>query len=173
MPNLSGLQRMVRDLAPAAVGKITSATIKVAADKLATQLVTRAAAREMAAIGATAAANTAAGGIGSLAVRDVCAQAAVNLAARRAAAKTITTVAGKAAGVLAAPVTEVVAMKLDGKDHDPRDYAIVAGCGAASAVTGMLAGAAVGSAVPFVGTAVGAVVGFTACTALKAQLLHD
>jgi hypothetical protein len=160
-------------IAPAAARKATSTSINVGASQIAGHLVTRTATKEMTKIAAATAASRVAGGPFCRVALEASRQAAANMAARRAAAQTITTVAGRAAGVIAGPVAEVVTMKLDGKDHSGRDYAVAAGCGAASAMAGMLAGAAVGSTVPIIGTLAGAGVGLVTCSALKGKFLSS
>jgi hypothetical protein len=162
-------------IAPAAASKATSTSINVGASQIAGHLVTRTATKEMTKVAAAAAASMVAGGPFCRVALQASGQAAANMAARRAAAQMITTVAGQAAGVIAAPVAEVVTMKLDGKDHSGRDYAVAAGCGAASAMAGMLTGAAVGSAVPvpIIGTLAGAGVGLLMCSSLKGKLLSS
>ena len=132
--------------------------IETGAVKLGAQHVARATARELTRYAGTVASRGAEGSL-SVATAQAGARYVTNVAASKAAAETMTKVAGRAGGVVAGPIVEMILLKCDGQDHNNADYVKAAHrgflSGAAGAVAASLAaGAAAGPLLPFFAAAI-------------------
>jgi len=155
----------------------TKAVLKQGAEILGAQHVAKVAAREGAKYAATVASQKGAEAGVSVATAQAAARYATNVAASKATAETLAKSAGAAAGIVIAPIAEVITLARDGQEHSGAEYTEAGMRGVVSGAAGTLAtvaaGAAAGSVVPGAGTVVGAVAGLAASLQVNSWLKEN